>query len=175
MAKRARGWEKVVGRRKRPVRTGVRSSPPGKRRLLVSKVTKPRILEIIRDWPGKTISWAQLMAAINSEFHGKWVRAAVAKYPDLQRAFSETQERLRKEALGKGKKAGRVRRTRDEEIEYLKKQIELLKRENADVKGQLAETQARLGRWRHNAVMHRITVRQLDAPMQENNRGRSDA
>jgi hypothetical protein len=31
-----------------------------------------------------------------------------------------------------------------------------------------------MARWRHNAFLHRVTVEQLDEPMQENDRGRSD-
>jgi hypothetical protein len=49
-----------------------------------------------------------------------------------------------------------------------------LNRQNADLTKALSESEARLARWRHNALLHRITVRMLAAPLQENDRGRSD-
>jgi prefoldin subunit 5 len=114
-----------------------------------------------------------LVKAISAEFKGDWERQSIAKYPHLQREFQKTQERIRK--AQRDEKAGRrVSRTRDEQIEFFKRQIELLNRENADLKKQLAEAETRLAKWRHNALMHRITVRMLDQPMQENDRGRSD-
>jgi hypothetical protein len=31
-----------------------------------------------------------------------------------------------------------------------------------------------MARWRHNAYLHRMTIEQIDEPLQENDRGRSD-
>jgi hypothetical protein len=177
MAKRARGWEKVVGRRKRPVRAGRRSSPPGKRRLLVTEKTGPEIELIIQNWPlDGDLNWDSLMDLLNRRYGGEWTRQAVAKHDFLQEAFTLRQTDIAAARQGKtAKKAGqRKTRTRDEEVAYLKQQLELANKEVTDLKVQLGIAENRMARWRHNAQMHRVTIRQLDAPLQENDRGRSD-
>jgi hypothetical protein len=177
MGKVPKGWEFAhAGGRKRPVRKGRPSSPPGKRRLLVTEKTHDDILKMIQNWPlDGDLSWDDLMELVGRTYHGKWTRAAVAKHPELQDAFSLRSGELRKFKRDQAKGAGRrVPKTQDEEMAYLKDQIGLLNRENGDLKRRIAETDARLARWRHNALMHRMTVRQLDTPLQENDRGRSD-
>jgi hypothetical protein len=176
MDKRIRGRDSYQSGRKRPVRKGVSSSPPGKRRLLITEKTHDDILKMIQNWPlDCDLSWGDLMELIGRTYHGKWTRAAVAKYPDLQDAFSHRSGEIRKFKRDQAKAGGRrVAKTRDDELAYLKDQIGLLNRENGDLKRRIAETDARLARWRHNALMHRMTVRQLDTPLQENDRGRSD-
>jgi hypothetical protein len=47
MGKAPKGWEFAdAGGRRRPVRTGVSSSPPGKRRLRIKAVSQDRIIQI---------------------------------------------------------------------------------------------------------------------------------
>jgi len=176
MTKAPKGWEKIVTGRKRPVRTGRRATPPGTRLLLVTEKTHDAILELIQFWPlTDELSWDTFMADIRARFGGKWTRQAVAKHKTLQKAFSKRQDEIRAFRREKTKNAGRrVARTRDEEVAYLKKQIELLNRENADLEQRIEIFYARMNRWRHNAFLHRMTPHQLDAPMQENDRGRSD-
>lgn len=177
MGKAPKGWEfDHVGGRRRPVRKGRPSSPPGKRRLLVTEKTHDDILKMIENWTlHQDLSWDVLMDLLGRTYHGKWTRAAVAKHPKLQDAFSTRHEEIRKFKRAKAQNAGRrVARTRDEEVAYLKKQVDLLNRENADLKQQLEKAAIRMNRWRHNAFLHRMTPHQLDAPMQENDRGRSD-
>jgi hypothetical protein len=169
------GWEKAnTGRRKREVRKGKRSAPAGKRRLLVSKQTHDAILEIIQGWPlDRILSWDPLMEVINHQYGGDWARQTISNHDDLQDAFTKRQEKIRAFRRDKAKQAGRrVSRTRDEEVAYLKKQIELLNRENVDLKRRLEEQEDRMNRWRRNAFLHRMTPHQLDAPMQENDRDR---
>lgn len=177
MSNAPRGWVNggSSGRR-RPVRKGKRSSPPGKWRLLISESTHDVILEIILNWPiDSPLSWPRLMAVVNHRFQGDWKRQTLAKHKLLQDAFSkrhdEVSDYLREQAKNNGK---RVSRTRDEEVEYLKKQLQLVNRENEDLKQRLKVAGERMDLWRHNAFLHRMTPQQLDAPRQENDRGRSD-
>jgi hypothetical protein len=177
MTKPPKGWDKIVPRqRKRAVRGGKRASPPGTRRLLVTETTHEAILELIESWPlTEELSWGTFMADVRVRYGGEWTRQAVAKHEDLQEAFTKRQKKIRDFRRAKAQNTGRrVARTRDEEVAYLKKQVELLNRENADLKQQSVVLHARLNRWRHNAFLHRVTPHQLDAPMQENDRGRSD-
>jgi hypothetical protein len=176
MPKAPKGWEFIEGRRKRPVRNGRRSTPPGKRLLLINDKTHGAIKDLVEGWPiGEELSWEALMEVINYTYGGNWTRQAVAKHSDLQEAFTKRQKQIQVFRREKGKNAGRrVSRTRDEEVAYLKKQVDLLNQEKADLKQQLEKAAARMNRWRHNAFLHRMTPHQLDAPMQENDRGRSD-
>ncbi|MCK1713121.1 hypothetical protein [Bradyrhizobium sp. 143] len=176
MSKAPKGWENAGPSRRRPVRTGKRSSPPGKRRLLVTEVTHDPIKEIIEGWPlDSELGWPALMEVIGLRYGGTWTRQAVAKHDDLQAAFTKRQAKItafrREKAKSKNK---RVARTRDEEVAYLKKQLGLVMQENEDLKKQLKTAGRRMNLWRHNAFLHRMTPQQLDAPMQENDRGRSE-
>ncbi|MHC2415694.1 hypothetical protein ACVJGC_008285 [Bradyrhizobium diazoefficiens] len=164
------------GRRKRPIRKGKRSVKPGTRRLLVTDKTHDAILEIIQGWPlDQDLSWGALMKLLSQRYGGTWTRQAIAKHSDLQGAFTKRQEEIRKFKRDKAKSAGkRVSRTRDEEVAYLKKQLELVNRENADLKQRLEKAEARMTLMRHNAFLHRVLPHQLDEPFQENDRGRSD-
>lgn len=172
-----RDWTLVHnGRRKRPVRKGKRSVKPGTRRLLVTEKTHEAILEIIQGWPlDQDLSWGALMKVLSQRYGGTWTRQAIAKHTDLQDAFTERQKEIKAFRRAKAKNAGkRVSRTRDEEVAYLRKQMELLNKENADLKQRLEKAESRMTLMRHNAFLHRVLPHQLDAPMQENDRGRSD-
>ncbi|MGY4595657.1 hypothetical protein ACVWXL_003403 [Bradyrhizobium sp. GM22.5] len=176
MSKAPKGWEFVGGGRKRPVRTGKRSVRPGTRRLFVTEMTHDAILERIQGWPlEEDLAWGPLMEVLGREYGGKWTRQAVAKHKLLQEAFTKRQEKIREFKRQKASSAGkRVARTRDEEIAYYKKQIELQKQEIADLKQRIEKSDARMALWKHNAFLHRMLPLQLDRPRQENNRGRSD-
>lgn len=176
MSKAPKGWENAGPSRRRPVRTGKRSSPPGKRRLLVTEATHDAIKDIIEGWPlDSELGWDALMEVIGLRYGGKWTRQAVAKHKKLQKAYTKRQKEIvdfrREKARSKNK---RVARTRDEQVAYLKKQLELVVQENEDLKKQLKIAERRMNLWRKNAFLHRMTPQQLDAPMQENDRGRSD-
>lgn len=176
MTKAPKGWENAGVLRRRPVRKGRRSTPPGKRLLLVSESTHEALEELIEGWPIESdLTWDALMKVINFRYGGEWTRQAVAKHEDLQKAFTKRQKQVVSFRRDKAKNVGRrIARTRDEEMAYLKKQIDLLNRENVDLQQRLDKAAARMNLWRHNAFLHRMTPHQLDAPMQENDRGRSD-
>lgn len=152
------------------------SSPRGKRRLLITKVTGPQILLIIQRWPlDQHLGWDTLMDLINARYSGKWKRQTVQKHGFLQEAFTLRQKDQLEHRHKAAKKAGkRIARPRNVEVAYLKSQIELLFKEVADLKVQVVICENRLARWRHNALMHRMTIAQLDEELQENDRGRSD-
>jgi hypothetical protein len=176
MSKAPKGWENGGAKRRRKVRTGKRSSPAGKWRLLVGEATHDALEEIIEDWPiDSDLTWGALMEVINLRYGGKWTRQAVAKHKKLQKAFTKRRKEIQTHVRAKAENAEkRFARTRDEEVAYLKKQIELLNRENADMQQRLETAGERMSLWRHNAFLHRMTPQQLDAPRQENDRGRSD-
>jgi hypothetical protein len=154
----------------------VRSAPAGKRRLQLASDPKKRreILLIIENWPlKKHLDWDVLMDVINARYHGNWTRQAVASKKDLQKAFTKRQKEIR-EANPKGAKKARKTRTRDEEVVYLKRQLDAANKEIDDLRVQVGIVENRLARWRKNALAHRMTIAQLDEPLQENDRGRSD-
>jgi hypothetical protein len=176
MTKAPKGWDKIDnGRRKRPVRKGRPSSPPGKRRLLVTEKTGPEILSIIENWPlDENLEWKPLMALLGKRYGGTWTRQAVSKHEFLQDAFTKKQEEILEYRRKKANEAGkRVARTRDEEVAYLKQQLQATNQEITDLKVQLGIVEDRMARWRHNALNH-MTFRQLDEKLQENDRRRSD-
>lgn len=171
------GWEYAddAPRRVRS-RGGRRSAPPGKRRLrLASDPEKfAEIKLIIENWPLKNhLDWDVLMSVINRRYHGDWTRQAVAAKKDLQRAFTKRLGEIR-EANPKGAKKARKTRTRDEEVVYLKRQLDAANKEIDDLKVKYAILENRLTRWRHNALEAKMTIADLDEPVQENNRRRSD-
>jgi hypothetical protein len=177
MTKAPKGWDKIVPRqRARKARAGKRATPPGKRLLLVTEMTHDAILERIEGWPlAEDLAWIPFMEILSKRYGGTWTRQAVAKHKDLQNAFTKRQKEVRAFRRDKAKNDGkRGSRTRDEEVAYYKKQIELLNQENADLKQRLEKVDARMTLWKHNAFLHRVLPHQLDAPRQENDRGRSD-
>lgn len=163
---------KGAGRMPPARRAAATPRPRGKKRLRIIKETKQRIRDIIVDWKGEEFSWDLLMAVINNEFKGEWAPQSIAKHADLQRLFQLTKERVRTAAANKAK--GKKKRPVDSTAEFFEHQIDLLKRENADLKTRLAETEARMARWRKNASLNRVSVAMLDAELQHNDRGRSD-
>jgi hypothetical protein len=173
MPKAPKGWEFIEpSRRKRPVRNGVSSSPPGKRRLRIKEVTKSRIRDIILDWDEPNFTWDLLMEKINKEFGGKWSAWSVGKHPKLQEYFQITKDRIRKEKADRA--AGMKPKLVEGTTAVLQDRLKHLQRENEDLKKRLAESEARLARWRTNAALNKIRISLLDEKLQENNRGRSD-
>jgi hypothetical protein len=171
MAKRvlnSRGRTGGAGRP--PARPGARPIP-GKRVRIYSS-TANRIREIIEDWSASDLSWDSLVEAANKEFQANWTRQSLANHDKIQQAFQRKKDDLRK-ARQTGKPA-KVRRTADTTVDYLDRTVRTLQAENDDLRKKLVEYEARFARWRHNAYLHRLTVEQLDEPLQENDRGRSD-
>jgi hypothetical protein len=173
MGKAPRGWE-FVGNRRRKARLRIRppSSPPGKKRLLIVKHTRQRITEMMLGWRGSKFTWPLLMKEINAEFGGNWKYQSVARFPDLQALFTATQIRVRKSRNG-GVSPAKAK-SANPTIVVLRDRVEYLQAENADLKRRLDACEARMSRWRKNAVLNRIPIAVLDEPMQENDRGRSD-
>jgi hypothetical protein len=171
MPRAPKGWERIEGRRKRPVRTRASSSPPGKKRLRIKEFSKKRIVDMLLGWKGK-LTWPLLMVDINKEFGGNWRYQSIAKHEDLQALFTATQKRTRAE--GDKKAAGKLRKPVDATVTVLQNRIEFLERETEHQKAAIATLEARLNRWRANAVLNRFPVSKLDEPLQENDRGRSD-
>jgi hypothetical protein len=145
------------------------SRAPGKR-VPITKEAENRVREIIEEWPHPTLRWEDLLPVLNKEFRGDWQRQSLAKHRKIQTAFQAKKEELRE-----AKSIGPLKsRTADSTVEYLNKQVRALTEENAGLKAKLGEYEARMARWRHKAYLHRVTVEQLDEPLQENDRGRSD-
>ncbi|MEY9397448.1 hypothetical protein ABIF79_003823 [Bradyrhizobium japonicum] len=175
------GWKYAdEPRRVRPPRGGKRSSPPGKRRLalMTSEERYREILLIIQRWPlNRRLDWEALMDLISARYRGKWTRQALAKYDDLQDAFTKRRGEVL-EAMAKAKpkdgKKPRKARTRDEQVEYLKRQLDAANKDIDDLKVKYAILDNRMARWRKNALVRGMTVAQLDEQLQENDRGRSD-
>lgn len=168
MAKRVFERSKLSGAGRLP--PGPRAKPRPGKRVPITKDAENRVRAIIEDWPHPTLRWEDLLPILNKEFHGDWQRQSLAKHSKIQTAFQRKKEELRQARL----KGPRKSRTADSTVEYLDKQVRLLTEENADLKGKLRDQEARMARWRYNAFLHRVTVEQLDEPMQPNDRGRSD-
>jgi hypothetical protein len=168
MAKRIFERSKAPGAGRLP--PGPRAKPRAGKRVPITKEAENRVREIIEEWPHGTLRWEDLLPILNKEFHGDWQRQSLAKHDKIQTAFQRKKEELRQALLKDPQKS----RTANSTVEYLNKQLRLLTEENADLKGRLRDQEARMARWRHNAFLHRVTVEQLDEPMQENDRGRSD-
>jgi hypothetical protein len=175
--KHPKGWEFAGERRRRPSRGGKRSSPPGKKRLqlMTSPERFKEIRLILENWPlDRPMEWKHVMSVVNARYHGDWVRQTLQKYDELQTAFTDRKEKvdaaIAAAAAKAGKKKRRKSRTRDEQVEYLNRQLEASNKEIVDLKVQLGIVENRIARWRHNARAHGLTIAQLDAPQQENNR-----
>jgi hypothetical protein len=149
---------------------GRRAKPHFAQRVPITREAENRIREIIEEWPHATLRWEDLLPVLDKEFRADWQRQSLAKHPKIQRALQ-----LKKEELRQSKLIGlRKSHTADSTTEYLNKQISALTEQNEGLKAKLRECEMRLARWRHNAYLHRVTIEQLDEPMQENDRGRSD-
>ncbi len=136
----------------------------------ISKSDENIIRTIIEEWPGSDMRWEDIVATVQRELKREWTRQALASHDKIKLAFQHKKEELKNAKLGKR----RIRRKSDadyhamakfnqdvgELVENLRKRIEIL--------------EARFARWRQNAYLHRLTIEQLDAPLQENDRGRSD-
>jgi hypothetical protein len=168
----ARGWDKIEGRRKRPTRTGKRSAPAGKRRLLVKDKTESQIRAIIEDWKEPRISWEAVVEAVNAEFKGKWTRVAIAKHPKLQKAFSDTKKKLRE--LEKKGGGGRRRTEGDGTLEVLQKQVRSLKEENERLLSINAKLEQKFVRWKTNAYLNGWPIKKLDEDLEKPDRGQTD-
>lgn len=139
-------------------------------RVPITREAENRVREIIEEWPHPRLRWEDLLPVVNKEFRGDWQRQSLAKHPKILRAFQLKKEELRQAKLSGQRKTS----TADSTVEYLKTQVRELTEENEGLKAKLAEYETRMARWRHNAYLHRVTIEQLDAPLQENDRGRSD-
>jgi hypothetical protein len=168
MAKRIFEHSKAPGAGRLP--PGPRAKPRDVKRVPITKEAENRVREIIEEWPHPTLRWEDLLPVLNDEFRGDWQRQSLAKHPKIQKAFQTKKEELRLAKLSGPRKS----RTTDSTVEYLSKQVRALTEENAGLRAKLGEYEARMARWRHNAYLHRVTVEQLDEPLQENDRGRSD-
>lgn len=150
---------------------GAGRMPPGPRRprsgtrTRIGKATEARIREIIEEWPHERIDWGDVVAVANREFKASWRRQSLATHKKILSAFQDKKIELKK---ARPKLSGNVT------IDYYERTVRQLTEENVMLKTKLRETAARMARWRHNAYLHRMTLEQLDEPMQENDRGRSD-
>lgn len=155
---------------------GAGRMPPGPRRkprtggrAPITKEAENRVREIIEEWSQPRLRWEDLLPVLNKEFRGDWQRQSLAKHPKILRAFQAKKKDLRQAKL-----TGRKPPTADSTVEYLKIQVRALTEEIEGLKAKLAQYEIRMARWRHNAYLHRVTIEQLDAALQENDRGRSD-
>lgn len=172
MTKAPKGWERVGGGRKRPMRTGPRSAPAGKKRLFVKEKTEGRIRTIIENWTGPTITWELIVKMVNAEFEGAWTRVAIAKHPKLQAAYTKKKNELKE--LARKPSTGRKRREGDGTHEVMKRQLRALREENAQLKGIVARYDEKFTTWKANALLNGWPIRALDKKLQKPDRGQSD-
>lgn len=151
---------------------GAGRMPPGPRRprsgkrTRIDKVTENRTREIIEEWPHKQIDWEDVVAAANKEFKASWRRQSLAAHKKIVNAFQEKRIELKKP---------RAKPTfGDSTLDYYERIVRKLTEENMALRTKLQEAEARMARRRHNAYLHRMTLEQLDEPMQENDRGRTE-
>ncbi|WP_131868840.1 hypothetical protein [Bradyrhizobium sp. Y-H1] len=169
MAKRIlEGLGKQPGAGRVP-RTTARRGARG-RRVHISKADENIIRTIIEEWSRPEMGWEDVVEAVEQRLGRNWTRQALGSHSKIKLAFQHKKEELKNAKLGRKLRRSRVdadyqrmaKFTQDigEVVEGLRKRIEIL--------------EARFARWRHNAYLHRLTVEQLDAPLQENDRGRTD-
>jgi hypothetical protein len=169
----ARGWDKIEGLRKRPIRTGKRSAPAGKRRLLIKERTENEIREIIENWKEPPrFSWDAVMAVVNEKYKGNWTYQALAKHPKLQKAFSDTWDKLRAARKKGGEEQPRPEG--DGTIEVLLKQVRSLKEENEKLRSTNAKLEEKFVRWETNAYLNGLSLKELDKKLPKPDRGQTD-
>jgi hypothetical protein len=146
-----------------------RAKPQSRRkRTRIWKDTQNRIREIIEEWPHPTIDWDSVIPVANNEFKANWIRQSLQRHPRLLKAFQDRKAELKRLAEA----AGATAKRKDSDVEYLDGQVRELEEANAGLKARLVEYEARFARWQRNAYLHGLSVEQLDAPLQENDRGR---
>ena len=173
MTKAPKGWERIEpSGRKRPVRTGKRSSPPGKRRLLIKTTSEKRIREIIEDWNEPRITWEALVQVVNAEFKGDWSRQALMKHTRLRDAYDDKKEDLRK----RQKKGGgrRAPRKGDGTVEVLRRQIRDQREEIAVLRADKAKLLEQFATWKANAYLNGWSIKELDKKLEKPDRGQTD-
>jgi hypothetical protein len=166
MAKAPKGWERIEpSRRKRPVRNGKRSSPPGKRRLHIKTTTETRIRDIIEGWEEPRITWEAVVQVVNVEFGGDWSRQALMKHKRIRNAYD-----IKKKELG-----GTVR---DEEgdgtLEVLRRQIRDMREELAKLRAEKAKLLVKFATWKTNAYLNGWPIKALDKEPEKPDRGQTD-
>jgi hypothetical protein len=140
------------------------------RRVHISKADEKAIRTIIEEWPpGKALRWEDLVKEVGSRL-GNWTRQGLASHDKIKLAFQHRKEELRSIKLGKKRKRRQVGADYQAMAKYVQGVDEVL--ENLQKRVEVLE--ARFARWRQNAYLHRVSMEQLDAPLQENDRGRSD-
>jgi hypothetical protein len=150
---------------------GPRRKPRSGRRMPITRDDVKTIRGIIEGWSQPKLTWELLGAVVQKSFGTGWHRQSLFAHPQIAAAFQAKKLELRKAA-----KTGRrpKRRTSDGTILYLEQQIRDATEEISELKKLLAEREAQLARWRHNAFLHGVSVAQLDEPLLPNDRGRSD-
>lgn len=145
-----------------------------KKQVKIWKEAENRIREIIEEWPDPEIDWDTVVAAVDKEFEAGWTRQTLShpvNHKKILKAFQDKKVELRNAREAGGAAASK---SADSRVQYLERAVHDLTEENAALKVQIAERDARLARWRENAYLHRLTLEMLDAPLQTNDRGRSD-
>jgi hypothetical protein len=150
---------------------GPRRKPRTGKRPPITKDTANLIRELIEAWPHGTLSWEDVVVAVNKSFGTKWHRQSLANHGKIKAAFQAKKIELRKSAAAGLKPKARAT---DSTVEYLERQLKQATGQVVELRLQLQEAEARMARWRHNAYLRGLTLEQLETPMQENDRGRSD-
>jgi hypothetical protein len=136
----------------------------------ISKTDENVIRTIIEEWTRPEIRWEDVVLEIQRRLKRNWTRQALASHSKIKLAFQHKKEDLKNAKLD--------RRPRHRRIDADYQRMETFARDITEAVEKLREKveflEARFARWRHNAYLHRLTVEQLDAPLQENDRGRTD-
>jgi hypothetical protein len=173
MTKAPKGWEKIEpSGRKRPARTGKRSSPPGKRRLRVKAASEKRIVEIIEDWNEPGITWKALVQVVNTEFEGDWSPQALMKHPRLKAAYKLKKDELQKKAKKGG--SGRPAKQGDGTLKVLQRQIRDMREEIAGLRSDKARLLEQFATWKTNAYLNGWSIKALDKKLEKPDRGQTD-
>lgn len=166
MTRPPKGWERIEPTgRKRPVRTGKRSSPPGKRRLHIKTATEKRVREIIEEWSEPRITWEAIVQVVNVEFDGDWTRQALMKHKRIRDAYD-----IKKKELG-----GTVRdKDGDGTMDVMRRQIRDMREEIAELRADKAKLLVKFATWKTNAYLNGWSIKALDKEPKPPDRGQTD-
>jgi hypothetical protein len=140
-------------------------------RPVISRAIKQRIRLMILDWDKPRITWEAVLAETERQHHGRWTRQALSNHKVLLKAFQDTKKRLKQEAST----GPRSSKPANSSIDMMQGRIRYLQERVAELEKTVEKYKAQFIRWQVNAYNEKgLTIEMLDAPLQPNNRGRSD-
>ena len=150
---------------------GPRRKPRTGKRMPITSAHEKVIRDIIEDWSRPVFFWKEVVAEVNKRFGTNWHRQSLESKERIKKAFQAQKQSLREDAA---KTRARKGRAGESTAQYLQRQLREANERADRLERDLIESRARLARWQHNAYLHGLSVEMLDAPLQQNDRGRSD-